>query len=246
MPIGVVLVDDVPEILAMLRAALRLRGGFTVLGQAVTGEGAVALTGTAKPDLVVLDMNLPDLAGREVLTQIRALSPATRIVIFSGMPEEDLGSVDPSMTLYVPKTAAIDHLVDVLVDLGRPLTTEAEIDLPQVLASVARARDFVAAQLRAWRADRLLVDALIVTSELATNAIIHADPPCRLRLSLHSNTLRIDVRDGGRGTPEPRAPDGTGEGGRGLQLVSALATAWGVQDVAGEGKLVWAELARST
>jgi len=37
MPIGVVLVDDVPEILAMLRAALRLRGGFTLLGQAVTG-----------------------------------------------------------------------------------------------------------------------------------------------------------------------------------------------------------------
>ncbi|MGN6635848.1 MAG: response regulator [Oryzihumus sp.] len=246
MPIGVVLVDDIPEILTMLRAALRLRGGFTVLGQAMTGAGAVALAGTAKPDLVVLDMNLPDLAGREVLTQIRAQSPTTRIVIFSGMPEEDLGSVDPSTTLFVPKTAAIDQLVDLLVDLGRPPATVAEIDLPQVLDSVARARDFVATQLRAWRADLLLVDALIVTSELATNAIVHADPPCRLRLSLDGSTLRIDVRDGGRGTPEPRALGETGEGGRGLQLVSALAAAWGVQAVAGDGKLVWAELARST
>ena len=55
--------------------------------------------------------------------------------------------------------------------------------------------------------------------------------------------MRIDVIDTGAGTPEPQPASATEEHGRGLHLVAALTTAWGLEIIPGEGKLVWAELA---
>ena len=82
-----------------------------------------------------------------------------------------------------------------------------------------------------------------MASELATNAITHADSGYRLRLSLNDSGLRVDVIDSGDGTPEPQPPSWTAEHGRGLLLVDALTTAWGLEVVPDGGKLVWAELA---
>jgi signal transduction histidine kinase len=109
---------------------------------------------------------------------------------------------------------------------------------------VATARRFVESKLREWKLDRLVDDALLVISELVTNAITHAASSCRVRLSINSSTLRIDVVDGGTGTPEPRPPSETHEHGRGLHMVDAVTSAWGLEEVPGEGKLVWAELTR--
>ena len=118
------------------------------------------------------------------------------------------------------------------------------IDLPQSVSSVRKARHFVTEQVAEWRLDQLLDDALLVASELTTNAITHADSPCRIRMSLTPTSLRIEVVDTGSGTPEPQPESWTSEHGRGLMLVGALTTAWGMEEVPGQGKLVWAELAR--
>ena len=91
----------------------------------------------------------------------------------------------------------------------------------------------------------LLDDALLVASELAANAVTHADSACRIRLSVNAATLRIDVIDTGAGTPEPQPTSWMEEHGRGLHLVDALTTAWGLE-VVPEGKVVWAELPRPT
>jgi hypothetical protein len=63
-------------------------------------------------------------------------------------------------------------------------------------------------------------------------------------LSLNPTSLRIDVFDAGAGTPEPQPESSTEEHGRGLHLIDALADAWGLEQIPGDGKLVWAELAR--
>jgi serine/threonine-protein kinase RsbW len=89
-------------------------------------------------------------------------------------------------------------------------------------------------------------DAGLVLSELFTNAIRYSDSEritCALRVTGH--LLRLEVADQGRGLTEPqsREPTAEEESGRGLQLVNAVALAWGVQTCQDDkGRLVWAVL----
>jgi hypothetical protein len=83
--------------------------------------------------------------------------------------------------------------------------------------------------------------ALLLTSELVTNAVIHANTDVELRTEVAGDVLRIEVLDRGAGCPTPiRAPPDA-EWGRGLTILSAVAHRWGVVMERSE-KLVWAEL----
>jgi DNA-binding NarL/FixJ family response regulator len=239
----VVLVDDVPEVRRLVRTALRFRGGFEVVGEAGDGGEAVRQAGDLRPDLMVLDLGLPDIAGRDVLTQVRAQSPATRIVVFSGGSDPmERAWIDQHVDGYVLKDAEIDYLVDLLSAVG----SQAQVvtcDLPQDLRSVREARRFLRETLATWDLSALEDASQIIVSELVTNAITHAESSCQLRLSRRGTTVRVEVIDGGVGTPDPQPPTMTGEHGRGMHIVAALAVAWGTEVLdAGGGKLVWAEL----
>jgi anti-sigma regulatory factor (Ser/Thr protein kinase) len=104
-----------------------------------------------------------------------------------------------------------------------------------------RARRLVMARLRQWGHDDTLVqDAALISSELATNAVLHAGSTFSIAVRVEDSTLRIAVGDA-----HPLAA-GNGEGllprrGHGLGLVDALSARWGV-DCTSEGKVVWAEL----
>lgn len=242
--IRVLLVDDVVDVRRLVRTTLRLRGGFDVVAEAGDGAEAVHLAETLQPDIVVLDLGLPDIAGREVLSRIRERSPGSSVVVFSGMEPADRAWISENVEGYVPKDTEPGYLVDLLESVGRQGGNEAVIDLPQALTSAGTARRFVTDKVTEWQIDQLLDDALLVASELAANAVTHAGSPLRIKLSLNPATLRIDVLDKGEGTPEPQPASFTEEHGRGLHLVAALTTAWGLEVVPGEGKLVWAELPR--
>lgn len=244
MAIRVLLVDDVPDVRRVLRTALRFRGGFEVVAEASGGGEGVRLAEQLQPDIVILDLGLPDLAGREVLDRIRTGSPGSKVVVFSGAEDADRSWIERHVEGYVLKDTELEYLVDLLVSIGQRADTEAVLDLPQALISAAAARRFVQEKVQEWGLEPILDDALLVASELAANAVTHADSPCRIRLSLNQSALRIDVIDTGAGTPEPQPASFTEEHGRGLHLVSALTHAWGLEVVPGEGKLVWAELAR--
>ncbi|MHB8451968.1 MAG: ATP-binding protein, partial [Mycobacteriales bacterium] len=82
-----------------------------------------------------------------------------------------------------------------------------------------------------------------ITSELLTNAVRHGLPPIRLRLRLLPTAVHVEIADAGLHQPVPRRPLPTDEGGRGLQLVGALARRWGTRSLP-RGKAVWAEIAR--
>ncbi|MFE6637412.1 ATP-binding protein [Streptomyces tendae] len=88
---------------------------------------------------------------------------------------------------------------------------------------------------------------ILVVAELAANAVLHSRVPGRdFALSLshdESRGVRIEVTDTHPALPTRKAPDSDESGGRGLVLVDALATAWGVRDRLGPGKTVWAECA---
>ncbi len=241
MPIRVLLVDDVVEVRRLVRTSLRFRGGFEVVGEAADGAEAVRLSEELRPDVVVLDLGLPDIAGREVLSRVRERAPGSKVVVFSGLETADRAWIREHSEGYVLKDSDLGYLIDLLESVGSA-GTEATIDLPDDLSSVADARRFVRDILREWGIDEPLDDALLVVSELAANALTHARSSYRLRVSATAHALRIEVDDAGVGTPEPQPLTETEEHGRGLHLVDALAASWGMESAETGGKKVWAEL----
>ncbi|HWC78638.1 MAG TPA: ATP-binding protein [Pseudonocardiaceae bacterium] len=86
-------------------------------------------------------------------------------------------------------------------------------------------------------------DALLVVSELVDNAREHGAAPVGARIwrVAAGRRLRVEVRDASTELPEPHNPRPTDVRGRGLLLVEALASYWGVLS-GGRGKIVWAEI----
>ena len=242
MPIRALLVDDVDDVRRLVRTALRFHGGFEVVAEASDGAEAVRLAQDHHPDVVVLDLGLPDLAGRDVLSRIRELSPGSKVVVYSGADADDRW-VREHVEGYVLKEEELDYLIELLASVGSRASRQSVLELPKALTSAALARRFVTDTLFDWSLEPLTEAALIVANELAANAVTHADSPFRIQLSLNPSTLRIDVVDFGAGTPEPMPPSTSSEHGRGLLLIDALTTAWGIDRAATAGKVVWAELA---
>jgi anti-sigma regulatory factor (Ser/Thr protein kinase) len=115
-------------------------------------------------------------------------------------------------------------------------------EFPAEPAAPATARRFVADVLRSWgHADAVIQEAQLVISELATNAVIHASSPFSVRISGEDSGVRISVTDRSPASPQLKAPSESEPTGRGLQVVSALASRWGV-DTLEVGKSVWAQL----
>lgn len=247
MTTSVLLVDDVVEVRRLIRLSLRFRGGFEVVAEAADGAEAVRLAAEHRPDVVVLDLGLPDIAGREVLSRVRESSPGSKVVIFSGLETADRSWFADHSEGFVLKDADLGYLVDLLESVTQTPENHAETDLPHDLSSVRDARRFVRSTLEEWRIDGALDDALLVVSELAANALTHAGSSYRVRLTANDAVLRIEVTDGGTGTPEPQPLTETEENGRGLHLVGALAASWGMESAEeGDGKRVWAELPLAT
>ena len=111
---SVLLVDDVPELRSVLRQAIRLREGFTVVAEAEDGVGAITAAARHQPDVIVLDLGLPDLAGHEVLTRLRTLSPSSQIVVYTGSVYPDRTPLAREVEAFVTKDHDVAYLVDLL------------------------------------------------------------------------------------------------------------------------------------
>lgn len=119
-------------------------------------------------------------------------------------------------------------------------------DGPEAMAADARrARRALATQLDAWGFGQLGDDVALVASELITNANTHGGGCRRVTLSaLPEHRIRIEVADNSPQSPQPRTAADHESHGRGLQLVDAIATRWGVAADSADaevGKVVWAE-----
>jgi anti-sigma regulatory factor (Ser/Thr protein kinase) len=98
---------------------------------------------------------------------------------------------------------------------------------------------------RRW-GEELVDRAMLVASELVTNAVVHTRGPLRLRLALVAGRLHLAVADVSPRllglAADPGDPDA--EGGRGLLVVDQLASSWGVQHPPEGGKVIWCVLER--
>lgn len=122
-----------------------------------------------------------------------------------------------------------------------PAPPSGAVRLPSSPRSVAAARRFSRGLLTEWGLDELADDAVLLLSELVTNAIVHVPEgsgEVRLALSRTPAQLVVQVTDGGGRLPLCGEAGADSENGRGIWLVEQLATEWG-HHTSGGGKTIW-------
>ena len=114
--IRVVLVDDHAMLREGLRLLLRNASDITVLGEADSGDEALALAQRVKPDLVVLDLDMPRGDGLSALRNLRQALPETRVLILTVHTERErlLSLLDAGAQGYLTKEAASRELVEAI------------------------------------------------------------------------------------------------------------------------------------
>jgi len=135
----ILIVDDEPNILATVAPLLR-NNSYAVLS-AMTGRAALDIVERDKPDLIVLDLGLPDLDGIEVCRQVRQTSSAPIIVLSARGAEGDkVAALDAGADDYVTKPFETDELLARLRAISRRSATEDEeptVELGDVIVDLA-------------------------------------------------------------------------------------------------------------
>ncbi len=116
MPIRVLLVDDHPIVLSGIRGLLENAEGIEIVGEATDGEQALQLVETIQPDVLLLDMELPDIQGSQLAGQIQRLYPKVKILALSAYDDPvyvhdllDLGAAG-----YLMKEEAPEVIVEAI------------------------------------------------------------------------------------------------------------------------------------
>jgi two-component system response regulator DesR len=88
--IRAVVCDDAPELRELFGVELAADGDIEVLGLASDGSEAVNLARRLRPDVILLDLAMPGQDGLEVIREVRAASPTTRVLVVTGSADEAL------------------------------------------------------------------------------------------------------------------------------------------------------------
>ena len=110
--IRVVIVDDYDGIRAVVRKILETEGDIVVVGEAGNGPQAIHLAGEQRPDLVLLDVEMPGMGGEEVVRLLRETQPEVKVLALSA--HDDLpyvqGMMDNGADAYISKDEAPELL----------------------------------------------------------------------------------------------------------------------------------------
>lgn len=117
----ILLADNHALIRGGLRALLRHRSDFSVCGEAGSGAEAIKLAIQTKPDVVVINVNIPDINGIEATRQIRKARPDTEVLIFTSETNEDImrECLRAGAGGYLLKSASDDEIIDAIEALAR-------------------------------------------------------------------------------------------------------------------------------
>ena len=120
-PLTVLLVDDHEVVRQGLATLLGRRPEFNIVGEAGTVADAVAAARRFRPDLIVMDVRLPDGSGIEACREIRAELPDTRVVMLTSYPDEDavLSAIIAGASGYLLKQVRARDLIAALDAVGR-------------------------------------------------------------------------------------------------------------------------------
>jgi len=115
-PARVLVADDHEIVREGLRALLERQPGWDVCGEAIDGREAVEEAGKLKPDIVIMDIGMPELNGLDATRQIKRLLPMTEVLIFTAIETEEIVRhvFKAGARAYLLKAEATGHLVPAL------------------------------------------------------------------------------------------------------------------------------------
>ncbi len=178
-PLRIMVVDDHEVVRQGLVALLDRRDGFDVVAQAGTMAEAIAAAARFEPDLVIMDVRLPDGSGIEACREIRGARPETRVIMLTSYPDEEavLSAIIAGASGYLLKQIRGRDLVSALESVGRgeslldPAVTERVLQRVRA-AATGSATDELADLTSQERKILLLVAEGMTNKEIATQVFL--------------------------------------------------------------------------
>lgn len=114
----VMLVDDVEQVRWDLRTVLSLSGELEIVGEAANGLDAIRLAETLKPEVILMDLEMPILDGYEATRLIRAVCPSCRIVALTvhGYDEARVKAHQSGVDAFIIKGASVESIIQAILN----------------------------------------------------------------------------------------------------------------------------------
>ena len=181
---SILIADDHPVTRSGLRAVLEQRGGFRVVGEAATGEEAVAKAQRLKPDIVLLDIRMPGISGVQACRQITSTVPQCRVIVLTAYAEDEMviSAIRGGASAYVLKRLNQRDLLQTI----RRVSEGERIGLEEIQQTIARTRQEDATRKEA-------AFAALTTQELSVLALVakgYSNSEIAAELYLGEGTVR--------------------------------------------------------
>ena len=183
-PIRVMIVDDHPVVRRGLRAFLETQPGMVVVGEAGDGREAMRELATGEPDLVLLDLHLPDTPGSELIPEMRRWNPNVKVLVLTGFAarHEVVPAIRAGADGYLLKDTDPDQLADAIRELADGRTVYAQEAAAALSAYVsggdpsealsgltAREREVLAGLGQGWSNARLAEELFVSEKTVKTH-----------------------------------------------------------------------------
>lgn len=174
-PIRVLIVDDHPVVREGLVAILETQADLLIAGTAASGNEALTLAKTTRPDVVLLDLEMPGLDGVEVMQQIKADSPEVKAIVFTAYDTDEriLSAVKAGATGYLLKGAPREEIFRAIRlasqggSLIQPVVASRLLhhiaSSPPARPSLTRREAEVLSQLALGRTNKEIAETLVIT-----------------------------------------------------------------------------------
>ncbi len=170
-PIRVLVVDDHPLLREGIAALIATESDITVVGACSSGREAIQKFGTLRPDVTLMDMQMPGMSGLEAMTAIRREFPKARVVVLTTFAGDALivRALKAGASGYLLKNAVYDEVIDAIrsVHAGRrTLSSEVAIELAtHATDPLTPAEISVLHLIAAGNSNRLIADQLLIKED---------------------------------------------------------------------------------
>ena len=129
LPLNVLIVDDEPNIRFLLKLVVE-RAGMTVVGMAATGAAALTYYRRYKPDLILMDIDMPMKSGLEALAELMNDHSEANVIMMSSYIDEEVVTRCFKMGAmnFILKMTPIEQIQDILCKTGRDLISRKTLD----------------------------------------------------------------------------------------------------------------------